>query len=377
MGEIGTNGGAEVFWADLSGDPTSDLLGKLEQMLRRSGIPDAALPKRLVCCKVHFGEKGNTAFTRPLYVARIVRYFAERGAKPFLADTNTLYVGSRGDAVTHHRTAEEHGFGFPGTGAPVIIAGGLKGTRGSKVPVNGRHFSQVEIADEFLDADILVGITHFKGHEMSGFGGTLKNFGMGTATRAGKLAMHSKVNPQVRPESCTGCRLCARWCAHGAIAYPEGKARIEPARCVGCGACLATCPEEAIRIVWNGGASDMQEKMVEHACGCLQERLDGRAFFFNFVIQVSPLCDCYPFTGSPLVPDLGVLASRDPVALDQASVDLVNKAVGLPGSVLPGGARAGGEDKFRGVHPHIDWEVQLRHAERLGLGSRSYLLVPV
>jgi uncharacterized Fe-S center protein len=361
-----------VWFTDLRGDQKSSLLDRIDTMLTRSRLDQAELDRRLVALKIHFGEKGNTAFVRPMYAARIAAFFLARNAKPFLTDTNTLYVGSRAESVSHHLTAVEHGFDPAVTGAPVIIAGGLRGTSAVAVPVNGKHFSKVEIAPELIEADVVVGITHFKGHEMSGFGGTIKNFGMGGAARSGKLAMHSRVNPVIHTDSCTGCRLCGRWCAQEAIVYAEGKAVISPERCVGCGACLPTCPVGAIRIVWNEQTADMQEKMAEYAWGCLKEHLDGRSLFFNFVTQVSPMCDCYPFAGAPIVPDIGVLASHDPVAVDQASADLVKASAGS--TALPERDRAPGRDKFRSVHPKVDWERQLDHAASLGLGSREYRL---
>lgn len=366
---------SEVYFADLSGDIKSGLMDRLTGLLSRVGPGKEDLDRRLVAVKMHFGEKGNNAYVRPVYVSHIVDYLKEKGAKPYLTDTNTLYAGSRGDSVSHYWTAVRHGFEPAVVGAPVIIGGGLRGTEGRPVPVYGKHFEEVEIAAEILEADIIVGVAHFKGHEVSGFGGTLKNFGMGAASRKGKLAMHSKVSPYVKEEMCTGCRLCLRWCAHDAIIYEGGVASVDPDRCVGCGACLATCPVKAIRIVWNEQTRDMQQKMVEYAWGALKGHMPGRAFFLNFIMQVSPLCDCMPFSGSPIVPDIGVLASRDPVAIDQASVDLVNQARGLENSDLPEEGVSPGADKFKAIHPEVDWSVQLSHAEKLGMGSRKYNLV--
>jgi uncharacterized Fe-S center protein len=369
-----TEQGSPVHFADLSADRASGVLEKITVLLRLLGLAEEELDRRLVAVKMHFGEQGNNAYIRPIYIARIVSFLAERGARTFLTDTNTLYAGSRGDSVSHWWTAVKNGFDASTVGAPVVIAGGMKGTRGVPVKVKGKHFGEVEIAAELLEADVLIGATHFKGHEMSGFGGTLKNFGMGAASLRGKLAMHSRVKPRVERDACTGCRLCLRWCAHGALVFAGGATSIDDGRCVGCGLCLPVCPVQAIKIVWNEQTADMQEKMAEYACGALRGHLPDRACFFNFVMQVSPLCDCYPFAGAPVVPDLGILASRDPVALDQASVDLVNALPGLAGSALPASAHEAGSDKFRALHPKVDWEIQLRHAESLGLGSRRYAL---
>jgi len=365
-----------VYFADLAGSTRENLLGKLDRLLAAVGLAERVGHNHLVAVKLHFGERGNTAYVRPLYVRRVVERLRAAGAKPFLLDTNTLYVGSRGESVSHHETAVANGFDWSAVGAPVVIGGGLRGTRAASVAVGLRHYREVELAPEVVDADALVAVTHFKGHEMSGFGGTLKNLGMGLASRQGKLSMHSTTGPEVRGELCTACASCRRWCAFEAISVPEGgPAAIDPGRCRGCGACLPTCPAGAIRIRWDQGSRDMQERMVEHAFGAVKPKGE-RAVFLNVLMNVSPLCDCYPFADTPLVPDVGVLAAADPVALDQAAADLVNAQPGHPGSAQAA-ALGPGEDKFRAAAPGVDWEVQLAYAEEIGLGERSYELVRV
>ncbi len=364
--------GSAVYFSDLRSTPKKDLLGRLGTLLDRLDLKGKVKKNSLVALKIHFGEKGNTAFVRPLFVRPVVDRVRALGGKPFLTDTNTLYVGSRGDSVSHYANAIENGFGYAAVGAPVVIAGGLRGNRFQRVAVGLSHYEEVEIAPELADADVLVGITHFKGHEMSGFGGTLKNFGMGSASRQGKLSMHSTASPFVKKDVCTGCRTCMSWCAHGAISLHSKRAEIDSAVCTGCGACLPTCPEGAIRILWDQGIRDMQEKMVEYAYGALHPRRD-RSVFLNFLINVTPLCDCYPFSDAPIVGDIGILASHDPVAIDQASADLVNRQAGNADSALKTGLEPG-EDKFRGVAPDIDWTLQLAYAEQVGLGRRSYTL---
>jgi uncharacterized Fe-S center protein len=364
-----------VYFADLRSRNKQNTLQKVDQLLARLAVGELIGKNDLTAVKIHFGERGNTAYVRPLYVQSVVRRLRQLEAKPFLVDTNTLYVGSRGDSVSHYDTAIANGFDFSSVGAPVVIGGGLRGNRGHAVTVNLTHYRQVEIAPEIVDADALVGITHFKGHELSGFGGTLKNFGMGAASRQGKLSMHSTTNPAIKAEACTGCQSCRRWCAFGAIVMEGETARIDPERCTGCGACLPTCTAGAIRIDWNQNPGDMQERMVEHAYGAIAPKRP-KALFLNFVLQVSPLCDCYPFADTPLVPDVGVLASADPVALDQASADLVNQQPGHPLSAHTAAIGPGG-DKFRAAAPHVDWAIQLAHAERIGLGRRAYELVKV
>jgi uncharacterized Fe-S center protein len=329
----------------------------------------------MVALKIHFGEKGNTAFVRPIFVKTIVERIRQAGGKPFVTDTNTLYVGSRGDSINHFENAIGNGFGFEAVGAPVIIAGGLRGNRSLPVEVNLKHYQAVEIAPEIVDSDTIVGVTHFKGHEMTGIGGALKNFGMGAASRKGKLGMHSNAGLVVKSKVCVGCRSCLSWCAHGALSMVEKRAFIDSDRCTGCGACLPTCPEGAIKVLWDQGFGEMQEKMVEYAYGAIHPKKD-QAVFINFLMNVTPLCDCYPFSDAPIVPDVGIVASTDPVAVDQASADLVNRQAGNADSVLKTNL-APGEDKFRGVAPDVDWTLQLRYAEEIGLGRRSYRLVEV
>jgi hypothetical protein len=366
-----------VWFADLRSSTKQNILEKITVLLSRAGLEEKIARRHLVAVKIHFGELGNTAYVRPVYVRRIVERLRAIGARPFLIDTNTLYVGSRGESASHYETAIANGFEWSAVGAPVIIGGGLRGNRFAPVTVGLGHYREVEIAPEIVDADAIVGVTHFKGHEMSGFGGTLKNFGMGAASRHGKLSMHSTTNPKVADEVCTACHSCARWCAFGAIRYDGGdrKARIDPERCSGCGACLPTCPAGAIRVDWNQDLRGMQERMVEYAFGAIAPKRD-RAVFVNFLLQVSPLCDCYPFADAPLVPDIGILCSNDPVAIDQASADLVNHQPGHPLSQHT--AQLGpGADKFRAAARRVDWGIQLSHAETIGLGTRAYTLVPV
>ncbi len=365
---------ADVYFSDLRSTPRRSLLDKLGDLLDRAGLGSRIRRGDLVAIKLHFGERGNTSFIRPVYVRRVVEAVKALGARPFLTDANTLYVGSRSDAVSHLETAIQNGFGYAGVGAPVIIADGLRGSTGIRVPVEGRHYREVSIAAEIAHADALIGLAHFKGHELSGFGGAIKNLGMGCATREGKLAQHSSVAPKVKRKRCVACSECVRWCAHGAITVEE-VALIDPGRCVGCGECILTCPQGAIQIQWTEGPESLQQKMAEYALGALRDKRD-RSVFVNFVTQVSPACDCYGHNDAPIVADIGMLSSPDPVALDQASVDMVNASPGREGTALRTNLGAG-EDKFRGVYPQIDWAVQLSHAEALGLGTRQYRLTTI
>ena len=365
---------SKVYFADMRANVKRNLFDKLDALLVRFELKERFSKGQIVAVKLHFGEKGNTSYIRPNFARLIVERIKETGAKPFLTDANTLYVGQRGESVSHLITAIENGFDYAVAGAPLIIADGLRGESAHKVKINGEHFQEASIGSEIVAADGMVVMTHFKCHEMTGFGGVLKNVGMGCASREGKLAQHSNVAPVVDQSNCTGCKTCYKWCPAGAITVGE-RAFIDAKICIGCGKCIIVCPEKTIHVQWDETTTGLQEKMAEYAAGALKGK-EGRAVFISFITQVSPSCDCYGHTDAPIVPDIGILASDDPVALDQACADLVNQQEGFKNSALVTGHEPGG-DKFRGVHPEVDWEIQLAHAEKMGLGRRSYELITV
>jgi uncharacterized Fe-S center protein len=275
-----------------------------------------------------------------------------------LTDASTIYVGKRADAVHHLVVAANHGFTLGKCNCPVIIADGLRGNAGVDVEVNLKHFSKVSIANAIHYSDSLVFMSHFKGHEISGFGGALKNMGMGCGTRAGKYAMHDRLQPSINDDKCLGCEQCVKWCNTQALRVENKKIHLTPEKCAGCGECILSCPQSVFTIPWDESVSDVQEKIVEYAFGAIK---DKPHFCINFLNHITKFCDCYPDRGKPLLPDIGVLASDDPVALDMASADLVNQQ-------FKG-------DFFKSIFPGIDWNVQLDYAEKLGLGTRKYELV--
>lgn len=363
-------GPSKVYFTDLRATPRRNIFDKIDDLLEKVSLERFG-KGALVAVKLHFGERGNTSYVNPLYVRRVVDNIKHAGASPFLTDTNTLYVGTRTNSVDHIRTALENGFGYIVTGAPVIIADGLRGETGVKVAIDGEHFKEVTIGREIVNADAIVVLTHFKCHELTGFGGALKNTGMGCAAREGKLAQHSNSAPMVYPSGCTGCGECAASCPADAIDIGS-VASIKPSRCIGCGFCIAVCPEGTIRIQWDETTTKLQEKMVEYAKGALKGKED-KAVFMTFITHISPECDCYDHNDVPIVPDVGILVSTDPVAIDQAAADLVNGQQGFAESAMTTGHEPGG-DKFRGVHPAVDWTVQLSAGQKAGIGSRSYKL---
>jgi hypothetical protein len=364
-----------VFFASLKASIQRNLYDKVDTLLDEIDLSSRVKDGDLVAIKLHFGEKGNTAFIRPIFIRRIVDRVKKHKAKPFLTDANTLYRGERGEAVSHLTVAIEHGFNYAVVNAPLIIADGLRGNTYEKVKINQKILKEVYVGAEICHADALISCAHFKGHELTGFGGTLKNLGMGCASRQGKLNQHSSLSPKVASKKCIACQECISRCPVTAISLSHQKARIEEKKCIGCAECIMICHQGAIEIRWNEPFDRFQKKMVEYAYGALKGK-EKKAVFLNFLTQISPACDCYGMADAPIVPDIGILASTDPVAIDQASCDLVNQETGLEGTALKANWQKG-KDKWRGVYPKVDWTIQLHYAEEIGLGLRDYELIEI
>lgn len=377
---------SSVYFIDLRTGHNRSLLDKIRTLVEATGLKKAIKRRGLTAVKLHFGERGNTAFIRPLLIRPILDAIKAAGGKPFLTDASTLYVGTRGNAVDHLQTALLNGFSYSALDAPLIIADGIDGRDEIVVPVGLKHFQETYIASAVVRAEALISVAHFKLHEMSGFGGTIKNLGMGSASRRGKMAQHCTVAPQIDPKKCIACGTCADFCAHGAITLvarssetprPTDKvkklASIDPQRCVGCGGCVHACPQGALGFNWEIDLPGFMERMVEYTVATLKGK-EKRSLFVNFLTQISPACDCYPFADAPIVPDIGIVASRDPVAIDQASADLLQAQPVLASSCLASTAAAD-IDKIKAVYPKIDWQHQLQYAEQVGLGKRAYKLI--
>lgn len=362
-----------VYFTDLSASFKENLVGKLGRLVQAAGLEDVIEKRDLTAVKLHFGELGNTAYIRPVYLRKIVDMLKAIGGSPFLTDANTLYAGSRSEAPQHLETAIYNGFAYSVVGAPMIIADGLRGRTEVAVPIDQKRFKEVYIAAELARADAIISVAHFKGHELSGFGGAIKNMGMGGASRKGKMAQHSGVSPKVDEKTCVGCGDCVEHCAYGAISLADDeKAFIDPEKCVGCGECILVCSTGSVKIQWDQSVPVFLENMVEYTLGILKGKED-KTLYVNFITDVSPACDCVPYNDAPMVRDIGILASRDPVAIDQACVDMVNQEHALPNSCIKDNREPGG-DKFKSVYPHVDWEIQLDYAEQLGIGTRKYTI---
>jgi len=366
---------AKVFFTDLHTRPGKNLLDKFEALIKKAGISTIDLDKKLTAIKIHFGEPGNLAYIRPNYAFRLVQVLKKAGALPFLTDANTLYKGRRANAVDHIESAFENGFSPASAGCPVIIADGLKGTEYREIEINQKHCKTAKIGSAIAESDVLISMTHFKGHEMTGFGGALKNLGMGSGSIGGKLEMHSQGQPKIDVPSCTGCGICVKNCAHSAIHLVNKKAVIDYNLCVGCGQCIAVCMYDAARPQWDSQGA--QEKIAEYALAAVK---DKPSFHINFIMNVSPNCDCWDSNDVAIVPDIGIAASFDPVALDRASVDLVNAAPGNHDSCI--GKHLDQElhttkDKITLAQPHTNWKLGLDYAEQIGLGTQEYELIKI
>lgn len=390
---------AKVYYTSLRTHGRESQLDKLRRLIRRAGIEQIDFENKFVAIKIHFGELGNLSFLRPNYARAVADVVKELGGMPFLTDCNTLYVGSRKNALEHIDCAYQNGFTPYATGCQVIIADGLKGTDETLVPVRGGEYvREAKIGHALMDADIVISLTHFKGHEQAGFGGCMKNLGMGGGSRAGKMEQHTSGKPSVDASRCVGCHACERICAHGAVSFAGTRERvlkngqtvttpvasIDHKRCVGCGRCIGACNQDAIEADCDAAADVLNCKIAEYAKAIVQDRPQ---FHISLAIDISPNCDCHPENDTPIVPDIGMFASFNPVAIDQACIDAVLKMPAMPNTELTEMRdkleAAGGvpehcaHDHFNMTHPDTNWRSMIEHGEKIGLGTSSYELIEV
>ena len=366
---------SDVYFTDMRTAHGSSLLDKLGVLIDRAGFGLLDLEGKFSAIKIHFGEPGNLSYLRPNYVSVVSDIIRRKKGIPFLSDANTLYVGERANAVEHLSAAEKNGFVPAVTGCPVIIADGLRGTDYREVEISLTHCETAKIGTVIADADVIISMNHVKGHEMTGFGGAIKNIGMGSGSRGGKLEMHSSSKPFIKQKKCVSCGQCINYCSRDAISFNvQKKASIDYELCIGCGQCVAVCRYRAASLKWNEAAETATEKISEYAYAVLKGK---DHFHINFIIDVSPNCDCVSHNDMPVVPNIGILASFDPVAADQASMDLVNNAPALKGSVLDNPDFSRDSDKFTSIYPYTNWKSGISHAVRIGLGSDKYNLVKI
>ncbi len=369
---------SKVYYTDFRAKLGEGLPTKLKRLIRKAGMEQMDMDNKFVAVKMHFGELGNLGFLRPNYAKAVVDVIKEMGGKPYLTDCNTLYPGSRKNALEHLYCAWENGFTPLTVGCPILIGDGLKGTDDVEVPVKGGTYVQkAKIGRAVMDADIFISLTHFKGHENTGFGGTIKNIGMGCGSRAGKKEQHNNGKPTIDKELCRGCRLCQRECANNGLAYDEAakKMSVDTANCVGCGRCIGACSFDAISFEDMAATRDLNCRMAEYA----KAVVDGRPnFHISLVMDISPNCDCHSENDAPILPDVGMFASFDPLALDQACADACLEQEPLPNSQLSDRMKekdfCDRHDHFENTTVNSEYKTCLAHAEEIGLGSRKYEL---
>ncbi|MBE6287859.1 MAG: DUF362 domain-containing protein [Mediterranea massiliensis] len=371
---------SKVYFTDFRTKAHGDSLPtKLKKLVKKAGIENIDMEGKFVAIKMHFGELGNISYLRPNYARAIVDLVKELGGKPFLTDCNTMYPGSRKNAIEHLYCAWENGFTPLTAGCPIIIGDGLKGTDEIEVPVEGGEYvTKAKIGRAIMDADIFISLNHFKGHEMAGFGGAIKNIGMGCGSRAGKTEQHISGQPYIDEESCRGCQKCFAQCANNGLVFNNGsrKMKVDKNHCVGCGRCLGACNFDAIHFENYHAPQLLNRKMAEYAKAVVTGRPQ---MHISLVVDVSPNCDCHAENDSPILPNIGMFASTDPLALDQACVDACLSASPLPNSQLHDHIQSpkfcDKHDHFTNSTPESEWQSCLEHAEKIGLGSRKYELI--
>ncbi len=379
---------SKVYFTNLRTKFGNNLLVKLRNLATAAGMKDIDFAGRYTAIKLHLGEPGNLGYLRPNYTKVLVDMIKEQGGWVFLTDCNTLYTGRRKNAVDHLEAAFENGFSPFSTGCPIIIGDGLKGNDDVEVPVkNGELVQKAKIGRALMDADIVISLTHFKGHESTGFGGTLKNLGMGGGSIPGKMDMHCEGKPKIKTAKCRSCRACIMDCGQDAITMDQdNKAFIHQDICVGCGRCISACPFGAVQVPWDESNSVLSKKIAEYAQAVVQDR---PCFHISLMVDISPACDCMSHNDMPIIPDVGFFASFDPVALDKACVDKAKGQPVIPGSALDrklakeetaggkGHKGIGDQDVFTFCHPDTDWLSGLEHGEKIGLGSMDYELIEI
>ncbi len=374
-------GKSKVYYSDFRAKPGEGLPTKLKKLIRAAGISEIDMDNKFTAIKMHFGELGNISYLRPNYAKAVADVVKELGGRPFLTDCNTLYPGSRKNALEHLYCAWENGFTPMTVGCPILIGDGLKGTDDVEVPVEGgEYIEKAKIGHAIMDADVFISLTHFKGHEMTGFGGTIKNIGMGCGSRAGKKEQHNNGKPTINPEVCRGCRLCMRECANDGLVFDQEtrKMTVDTDHCAGCGRCIGACNFDAISFEDSAATKVLNCRMAEYTKAVLYGRPN---FHISLIVDVSPNCDCHAENDAPILPDIGMFASFDPLALDQACADACLKAEPLPNSQLTDNME---REDFCDCHDHFEnttvnseYKTCLAHAEKIGLGSREYEIITV
>jgi uncharacterized Fe-S center protein len=331
----------------------------IKKLYNSAGVSDIISEHDFVAIKVHAGEKGNITHMKPEVVKAVVDEVKAKGGLAFLTETSTLYKGERSNAVKHLLHAHNTGFGIENTGAPFIMSDGLLGNSEGEVTINGELHETVQVAGEIIGTDVILSISHVTGHIVTGLGGCIKNIGMGLSSRKGKRQQHASMHPSIK-DSCILCKKCMSWCPEHAIIEKNNKAWIIQEKCVGCGECLAVCRYDSVAFDWGAEAGYTQKSMTEHALGAVKGK---KCFFFNLMVDMTKDCDCFGTVQKKIIPDIGILASNDPVAVDMATLDMtLKKNTNNLAQIAYGNQNA---------------LIQIDHGVKIGLGSKEYELVMV
>lgn len=352
---------SKVYFIETSNsDPAGLISEKLAVLIEKSRVLNYIGKSDFTAVKIHFGEEGNTGYILPEWVKMVAGHLKTVTENAFLTDSNVLYKNSkRANTVDHLKLADKHGFSLHNTGLPILISDGVFGRNYTEVPIGKKHFDKVKVASDIASADSILALSHVTGHFATGIGGAIKNVGMGCASRRGKYEQHSGVVPEVNSQYCVGCGSCMANCPASCIRLVKGTAMISKKDCIGCGECVVVCKTKALNIKWSETLENLQEKMVEYAYGAVKA-VRGKVGYVSFLVNITKNCDCMAFNEPRIVDDFGILASADPVAIDKAAVDIIN--------------RRASKDLFKIANPETMWLTQLKYAEEIGMGSLNYEL---
>ncbi|MBN1215221.1 MAG: DUF362 domain-containing protein [Candidatus Lokiarchaeota archaeon] len=385
-------------------DSLSKIKGPIS--LEKIGIREKVKKKDKVVIKTHFGALENTRYLRPSYIRFLCDFIKEIGGNPYVAEScgwglpeeisgiHTEYSG-RCNEQEYLNVAKQHGFTDETMGAPILMLDGPEGIDIIKQPVNGKRFKEVLVAGRLKEFDYLIMASHFKGHIGTGFGGAIKNLGIGCVSKGGKTQAHTGKTFNYNFEQCIAeCSKCVDICPTGALKKENNKLMKDWERCCYCYMCQSICKDNIITLDESTN-EDLIIQTIDNAKAVVDYFGKSNIFYINYALDITWKCDCGP-SDTPFVPDIGILSSLDPVALDQACIDLIHKSPMVYNSILSEikNIPSNNASEWFSYLPRINndtnkldynedgkinktWELQLKLAEEIGLGSREYELINV